>query len=81
MIKLAIDFEHPSRLWWESGGQELWDGIAQDSGESSVVVEEAIAHSWLAQAAALPGWDGAGHEYAPHPVRSEPADPEDMDAI
>ena len=29
MIRLAIDFENPSRTWWESGGQELWDGIAE----------------------------------------------------
>ena len=29
MVRLAIDFEHPSRTWWEKGGQELWDGITE----------------------------------------------------
>jgi len=67
MVKLQIDFEFPSREWWESGGQDLWDGISDGFDGSSVVVDESVAESWLAAAEQLPGWDG-GHEYAPHPV-------------
>ena len=29
LVRLKIDFEHPSRVWWESGGQELWEGAAE----------------------------------------------------
>jgi hypothetical protein len=67
MVKLRIDFEFGSRRWWESGGQELWDGISEGFDGSSVIVDEGLAESWLAEAARLPGWDD-GHEYAPHPV-------------
>jgi hypothetical protein len=67
MVRLAIDFEHASRIWWEKGGQELWDGITEGFDGSSVVLDESIAASWLASARQLPGWD-AGPEYAPHPV-------------
>ncbi len=45
-----------------------------------MVLDDGVAESWLAQAAALPGWQDTGHEYAPHPIRSSPFDPEDMDA-
>ncbi len=65
MKKLQIDFEHSDKTWWNAGGQELWDGICEDG--SSVIVDDAIADSWLAEAKRLPGWDG-GHEYAPHPI-------------
>ena len=67
MVRLAIDFEHASRVWWEKGGQELWDGITEGFDGSSVVLDESIAASWLEHARQLPGWD-AGPEYAPHPV-------------
>ncbi len=67
MVKLRIDFECPSRLWWESGGQELWDGITEGFDGSSVIVDESVAESWIAEAERLPGWD-EGHAYAPHPV-------------
>jgi hypothetical protein len=67
MIKLQIDFENTSRIWWDAGGQDLWDGIIEEAGASSVVVDEDIAASWLAQAGAIEGWNG-GPEFAPHPI-------------
>ena len=78
MIRLAIDYEHASRVWWESGGQELWDGIQDGSGSGSVLVDPTIAESWLAEARRVPGWDD-GPEYAPHPIRSEPVEDDDPD--
>jgi len=66
LIKLSVDFEHPSREWWESGGQELWDGVTGD-GESSAVLDDDVAESWLREARKIPGWDG-GPDYAPHPI-------------
>lgn len=76
MKKLAIDFECPSRTWWESGGQDLWDAVAEGFDGSSVLVDDNLADSWLEQARAIPGW-AEGHEYAPHPVRADEVDPED----
>jgi hypothetical protein len=67
MVKLRIDFEFPSRRWWENGGQQLWDGIAEGFDGSSIIVDESLAESWMAEAALIEGWD-EGHEYAPHPV-------------
>jgi len=67
MIRLAVDYEHPSRLWWESGGQELWDGLLSGLEDTSVVLDDDIAESWLAEASRVPGWD-AGPEFAPHPI-------------
>ena len=76
LVRLAIDYEFSSREWWDAGGQDLWEALA-DTGETAVVVlEETLADSWLAQARALPGWND-GHEYAPHPVAVSPADEED----
>ena len=69
--RLSIDFEHASRTWWQSGGQELWEALAGDSDASQVVVEDSIAESWLAQAEGIPGWN-AGPEFAPRPVTSAP---------
>jgi hypothetical protein len=77
-MKLAVDFEHPSRLWWESGGQELWDGVAEAFDGSSIVLDDPIALSWIEAARKIPGWD-AGPEWAPHPVRVSPL-AEDEDA-
>jgi hypothetical protein len=68
MRRLAIDFEHSSRKWWESGGRELWEAIAEDFDQSSVVVDDHVAASWIAAAAAIAGW-GDGPDYAPHPIR------------
>lgn len=67
LVRLAIDFENTSREWWDAGGRELWEGIVGDSGESSVILEEHLAASWVAEAERIPGWS-AGHEYAPHPI-------------
>jgi hypothetical protein len=69
VLKLSIDHEFPSRTWWQSGGQGLWDAISDGLG--SVVLEDDIGRSWLAQASALPGWN-EGPEYAPHPIASSP---------
>ena len=67
MVRLAMDFEFTSRTWWDSGGQDLWDGISEGFDGGSVILDESLAQSWLEQARAIPGWDD-GHEYAPHPV-------------
>ena len=73
MKRLSVDFEHPSRTWWEHGGQELWDGITEDFDGSSVVLDEALVESWLEEARKIPGWDG-GPEYAPHPIVVRPVE-------
>lgn len=78
MVKLQIDFEHPSRTWWEAGGQDLWDGIVEEPGASSVVLDDDLAASWLAQASRLEGWDG-GPEFAPHPIASSVLADDDPD--
>lgn len=80
MVKLAIDFEFSSRTWWDSGGQELWDALGEGFGTSSVVVDDDLAESWLAQARAIAGWDD-GPEFAPHPVRSSPLADDEADAF
>ena len=76
MKKLAIDFEFSSRLWWENGGQELWEAVTEGFDGSGVVVEDNLAESWLAQARTISGWDD-GAEYAPHPVRISEIDEEE----
>ncbi len=73
LIRLSVDFEFSSRTWWEEGGRELWEGIAEAFDASSVIVDEGLATSWLDQARQLPGWD-AGADYAPHPVTSRPVE-------
>ncbi len=78
-MKLSLDFEHPSRQWWDSGGQDLWDGIIEESGASSVVLDDDLANSWLAQARVIPGWDG-GPEFAPNPIQSRALAEDDPDA-
>lgn len=77
LVRLGIDFENPSKDWWEHGGRDLWEGIAEDAAASSTVIDESLARSWLAEAALIPGWDG-GPEYAPHPVHLSDVD-EDED--
>ncbi len=70
LVRLAIDFENDARRWWDSGGQDLWDAIREGFDGGSVVLEAALAESWLAEAARIPGWcDGPDH--APHPIRAE----------
>ena len=73
MVRLAIDFENTVREWWESGGQDLWDGVLEGFDNNAALVERSIAESWLAAAAQIPGWDD-GPEHAPHPVRIEEVD-------
>jgi hypothetical protein len=73
LVRLAIDYENPARRWWEEGGRELWEGIAEREDAPHVVVEESLARSWLAQAQRLPGWD-EGPEYAPHPIAIRPVE-------
>lgn len=72
-VRLAIDFENTSRAWWENGGRELWEGLSEGFDDNSVVVEESVASSWLAEAERLEGW-ADGPEYAPHPIRLTDAD-------
>lgn len=68
LVRLAVDFENPARSWWDNGGQDLWDGIAEAFDGSNVVLEASLATSWLARAELISGWHG-GPDYAPHPVR------------
>ena len=67
VVRIRIDFEHSARTWWESGGQELWDNIAESFDSGSVVLEASLAESWMQQAALLPGWN-EGPAHAVHPV-------------
>ena len=67
MVRLAVDFENPGKLWWESGGRDLWEALLEGFDTSNVIVDRTIAESWLAEAEKLPGWDG-GPEWAPHPI-------------
>ena len=80
VVRLAIDFEFPSRTWWESGGQDLWDALCEGFDGSGVLVDENLAHSWLVQAGSIEGWD-SGTEYSPHPVRLETVDEDDADLL
>ena len=67
MVKLAIEFENPAKLWWESGGRALWDSIVYGFDGNEVLVDDDVARSWIERAAMIPGWEG-GPNYAPHPV-------------
>lgn len=78
MKKLSIDFEFDSRVWWESGGQALWDAVTEGFDGSGVLVDDDLADSWMSQARAIEGWND-GSEYAPHPVRVESVDEDDVD--
>jgi hypothetical protein len=77
LVRIAIDYEHESRRWWESGGQDLWDAVLESPGSNDVVLDGSLAESWLSQARAIEGWDD-GPEYAPHPLTLQPVD-EDAD--
>jgi hypothetical protein len=76
MVRLAIDFENPAENWWEAGGRDLWESIAEGFDNNDVVLDESLARSWLEQAARIPGWDD-GPEYAPHPVLLRELDPDE----
>jgi hypothetical protein len=69
--------EAARRFWWESGGRALWESLLESFDNSSVVVEESIARSLLAEAERIPGWKD-GPDYAPTPVLLKPSD-EDED--
>ncbi len=75
-VKLGIDYENPARIWWDSGGRELWESIAEAEDAPHVIVEDSIGESWLAEAARLPGWHD-GPEHAPHPVARSEVDPDE----
>jgi len=77
LVRLAIDYEHESRRWWDNGGQDLWEAILESEGAKDVILDQALADSWLAQAGTIEGWSD-GHEYAPHPVTIHTVD-EDVD--
>jgi len=74
LIRLAIDFENPAKTWWEGGGRDLWESIADSVDNSSVVVDRSLAESWIAQAAQISGWEGDGTVYSPHPITLKPLD-------
>lgn len=74
-VKLSIDFENPARVWWQSGGTDLWEGITGDADANSVVVEESLASSWITEAEKIPGWSN-GPDYAPNPVNRGEVDPD-----
>jgi len=76
MVRLAIDFENPAPGWWEAGGRDLWESVAEGFDGSHVVLDEFLAHSWLEQASRISGWDG-GPDYAPHPVTLKDIDPDE----
>lgn len=78
LVRLGIDFENTARHWWDGGGRELWESIAESPDASKVVVDGSIARSWIDQASQIPGWND-GPEYAPHPVRMSDVDPDDID--
>lgn len=73
MVKLAIEFENPASDWWQNGGRDLWEGICEAFDGSAVLIDEAMADSWLTQAAMIPGWTG-GPAYAPHPIYKKALD-------
>ncbi len=73
MVRLAIDFENSSPLWWESGGRALWESLLEGFDNDDVVLERSIAESVLREMAKIPGWDD-GPDYAPHPICVKPID-------
>ena len=77
MVRLVIDFENSAPEWWENGGRDLWESVVEGFDNSDVLLEESLAQSWLRQAAQLPGWDG-GPDYAPHPVRLQEIDEDEI---
>ncbi|HEM46477.1 MAG TPA: hypothetical protein ENO23_05455 [Alphaproteobacteria bacterium] len=77
MVRLAVDFENPGDEWWASGGRDLWEALVEGFDNNDVVVERALADSWLAQAATIPGWHG-GPEWAPHPICIKPIDEDEQ---
>jgi len=80
LVRLAIDFENSAQNWWENGGRELWESLSEGFEDSSVVLDESVAGSWIAEAERVEGWQD-GPEYAPHPITITPvAEDEDVRA-
>jgi hypothetical protein len=78
MMRLSVDFEYTSRTWWDNGGQDLWDAVTEGFDGSSVVLDDHLASSWLAEASRIPGWSD-GTEYAPHPIVARPVEDDEPD--
>ena len=77
MVRLAIDFENEATEWWESGGRDMWESIVEGFDNNSALLDRSLAESWLTQAATLPAWND-GPEHAPHPVRLEEVDEDEI---
>ncbi len=77
MVRLSIDFENAATEWWEGGGRDLWESVVEGFDNNSALLDRALAESWLAHASQLPGWN-AGPEHAPHPVRLEEVDEDEV---
>ncbi len=77
MVRIAIDFENPATEWWENGGRDLWESIAEGFDNNAALLERSLAESWMAQASALPGW-AAGPEHSPNPVRIVEVDEDEL---
>ena len=77
MMRLAIDFENPAETWWENGGRDLWETIAEGFDNSDVLLEGSLAQSWLQEAKQIPGWSD-GPDYAPHPIILEEVDQDEV---
>ena len=45
LVRLSVDYEFPSRSWWEKGGQDLWDAISQGF-DGGVVVSDELYLVW-----------------------------------
>ena len=56
--------------------QTLPPGPVGDEEKSEVVMDEALAQSWIAQAQQIPGWQD-GPDYAPHPIVAQALEPDD----
>ncbi len=77
MVRLSIDFENAATSWWEGGGRDLWESVVEGFDNNSALLDRSLAESWLAQASQLPGWND-GPEHAPHPVRLEEVDEDEL---
>ncbi len=77
MVRIVIDFENPATEWWESGGRDMWESIAEGFDNNAALLERSLAESWMAQASGLPGWSG-GPEHSPHPVRIAEVDEDEL---
>ena len=77
LYRLGIDFENPAKDWWDNGGRELWESVAESPDAAKVLLDESIARSWMEQASQIEGWEG-GPEFAPHPVFMREAEEDEI---